>query len=151
MAVTYDDTLFRTQFPEFSDVTKYPVGVLSGYFTMATLFISADGSPWTFLKGAQLAFVLNAMTAHLLTLGLAQQSAATPGSAQGGFEVSSSIGEINVSVMAPPVKDAWDFWLYQTPYGQMLMAMLSVIAVGGFSVGGLNERSGFRKVGGVFF
>lgn len=147
---TYDDALFRSQFPEFSDTTKYPSGVLSGYFSMAQLFIAADGCPFDALQGAQLQLALNQMTAHLLTLG-SQAATGQPGTSQGGFEVSASIGEISVAKLAPPAKDAWDWWLYQTMYGQALMALLSVIAVGGLSVGGLDERSSFRKAGGVFF
>jgi len=150
MSIAYDDAKFRAQLPEFADAVAYPQAVLAAQFDMATIFIAADGSPCDALSGKPLVAALNYMTAHLL---IASQRAqvGTPGNAQGGFETSSSIGEISVSVLAPPAKDAWDWWLYQTQYGQALMALLKMLAVGGLSVGGLSERSGFRKAGGVFF
>jgi hypothetical protein len=147
---TYNDALFRAQFPEFADTVAYPAAMLSGYFTMAQLFIVADGSPCASLQGDQLQLALNQMTAHLMILG---QQAATgvPGTAQGGFETSASIGEISVQKLAPPAADAWQWWLVQTTYGQALSALLSVLATGGLSVGGMSERSSFRKAGGCFW
>lgn len=148
---TYDDALFRAQFPEFADTTKYPELLISAYFSMAELFIGTAGSPFCVLNGDRLSLVLNQMTAHLLVLGKQALASGSPESNQGGFTTSSSIGEISVAKLAPPVKDAWDFWLYQTPYGQAMMALLSVLAVGGLSIGGIAERSSFRKAGGVFW
>lgn len=150
MAYNFDSVLFRTQFPEFADATKYPDVLLSNYFAMACLFIDTTDSPCAMLAGQPKMLALNQLTAHLLILGQ-QAAAGSPATNQGGFEISASIGEISVSKLAPPVKGAWDYWLYQTPYGQALMALLSALAVGGFSLGGLPEREGFRKIGGVFF
>jgi hypothetical protein len=147
---TYDDVLFRKQFPEFANATTYPETLISAYFDMAQMFISTGGSSAAILRGNQLSLALNQMTAHLLVLG--QQAAqGQPGSNQGGFDISASMGEISVSKLAPPAKDSWDWWLCQTSYGQALLALLSALAAGGFSLGGLNERSGFRKAGGVFW
>ena len=148
--MAYDDTLFRAQFPEFASTTDYPEALISAYYDMALIFIGTEGSPCDFLRGAQLALVLNQMTAHLMVLGK-QAIAAGPVSNQSGFDMSATIGEISVAKLSPPVKDAWDWWLYQTPYGQAMMALLSALAVGGLSVGGLDERSSFRKAGGVFW
>lgn len=150
MAYNFDIALFRTQFPEFADVTKYPDVLLSNYFAMASTFIETQDSPCAMLTGNQKMLALNQMTAHLLVLGQ-QAATGSPASNQGGFEISASIGEISVSKMSPPVKGAWDFWLYQSAYGQALMALLSVMSTGGFSMGGLSERDSFRKAGGVFF
>lgn len=150
MAISYNDSLFRIQLPEFADTTTYPMIILSAYFTMAQTFITADGSPCTNLDVDQVQLILNYFTAHLLILGRRAQ-ASGPENNQGGIETSASIGEISVANLAPPVKDGWDYWMYQTPYGQAIMALLSMAAAGGFSVGGLNERSGFRKAGGIFW
>lgn len=147
----YDDTSFRTMFPEFSDQTKYPAATIELYFDLAKVFISDDGSPCSGLVGKTLRAALNYMTAHLMVLSQQQAAGASGTSNQGGFETSATIGEISITKLAPPAKDAWDYWLYQTPYGQALMALLSALAVGGVSVGGLPEREAFRKVGGVFF
>lgn len=146
----YNDAAFRAQFPEFADETAYPEALIEMYFGLAMQFISTTGSPCSGFSGSQLQVALNYMTAHLLALGK-QAMSAPPGSVQGGFDTSATIGEISVSKLAPPVKGPWDWWLYQTPYGQALMALLSVLAVGGISVGGMPEREGFRKVGGVFW
>jgi hypothetical protein len=152
MNCTYDDYVFRSQFPEFSDGTKYPMALLCAYFEMAGEFISVGRSCLSILNGCSGQLALNMMTAHLYVLGAAQTAAADgPGTVQGGFETSASIGSISVSTLAPPVDSMWAWWLAQTPYGQMLLALLRVKSVGGTSVGGAPERMGFRKIGGVFW
>lgn len=152
MSVAYDDTLFRTQFPEFSDTTQYPETLLSMYWDMATNFIDpTDCCMWNVLTGSSLAYALNCMTAQLLTLGQMAQTTSPPGSDQGGFIISAEIGEIKVAKQAPPTSNMWSWWLSQTPYGQQLLALLQMLGVGGLSVGGLAERNAFRKVGGVFW
>jgi hypothetical protein len=148
---TLDIAQFRARFPEFT-VAKYPDITLQVYFDMASVFVSVDGCPWQTLTGTRLDLVLQYMTAHLLAL-QDQAKAAGPGGAttsQGGFQTSATIGEISVAKLAPPATGAWDWWLYQTQYGTALMALLQTLAVGGFSVGGLNESGAFRRAGGVF-
>lgn len=154
MALTFDVDLFRQQFPEFADTTTYPTPMLQMYWTLANQFIATDGGPCAMLEGDSAALALNMMTAHILSLWKQNADAAGgagAGTDQGGFQTSASIGEISVSKLAPPVKGAWDWWLAQTPYGQALWALLGVKSVGGLSVGGLPEREGFRKIGGVFW
>lgn len=152
MAV-FNEALFRAQFPAFADPVKYPSAQIEAYWDMATLFISADDCPYNTLSGKTLATALNMLTAHLLFLGLSTPAAAggRQGVTQGGFTTSATVGEVSVAKLAPPVSDGWQFWLAGSTYGQMLWALLSMLSVGGFSVGGLPERDGFRKVGGVFF
>ena len=151
----YDDALFRSQFPEFSDQTKYPPALVSMYWSMAVDFISVSDSPCNALNGNSLALALNQLTAHLLVIGIQAQVASAGGAAgiasnQGGFDLSATIGEISVAKLAPPAKDAWGYWLSQTPYGQALWALLELKAVGGFALPGLPESAGFRRIGGVF-
>lgn len=152
MAV-YDESLFRAQFPEFGDATKFPSVQIEAYWDMAGLFIANDECPYNTLKGKVLATVLNMLTAHLLTLGRQAVGigGAAPGANQGGFTTSATIGEVTVAKLAPPASDGWEWWLASTPYGQMLWALLQLKAVGGFSVGGLDERGSIRKAGGVFW
>jgi Protein of unknown function (DUF4054) len=151
----YNDTLFRTQFPEFADTTAYPAASIQVFWTMATVFIGASGCPCGALSGDALTLALNYMTAQLYTLSQMQTSAVAegqaPGQNLGGFETAATIDKVSVTVLAPPASDMWEWWLAQTPYGQALLALLKVLAVGGFSVGGLPERRAFRKVGGIFF
>ncbi len=151
----YNDAAFRAQFPEFADVDTYPATTIGLFFTLAATFVQGDNSPCSFLQGAQLQAVLNYLTAHLMVISRQQNSATNggeePGTAQSGFETSSSIGEISVAMLAPPVKDGWEYWLSSTPYGTALWALLSIVAIGGFSIGGLNPSGSFRREGGVFW
>ncbi len=151
MTVAFDSAKFREVFPEFSDTAKYPDAMLQTYWDLATYFISDVDCPCNILNDGALAYAISCMTAHLLTLAQRSADAAAEGtSPTGGVEISASIGEVSVSMMQPPAANGWQYWLSQTPYGQMLWALLSIKAVGGLSVGGLPERLGFRKVGGVF-
>lgn len=149
----YDDALFRTQFPEFADPIKYPPGQIEAYWDMATLFICAADCPYNTLSGKRLQSALNMLTAHLLVLGdqAKGKGGSVPGSKQGGFTTSATVGEVSVAKLAPPATDGWEWWLASTRYGQMLWALLSMLAVGGLSVGGLPERDAFRKTYGVFW
>lgn len=148
----YDDANFRAQFPEFSDTAKYPEATIQIFWNIAIEFISDSDSPCSILRGNTRRAALNMLTAHLMVLSSqAAQGPAGAGQSQGGYETSATIGDVSVSRMQPPVKNGWQFWLSQTPYGQQLWALLSLKAVGGWSVGGLPERTGFRKIGGVFF
>lgn len=155
-SIPFNDTLFRQQFPAFADTVKYPTAILNVFWNVAANFIDSVDFPCRILTGDSLVYALNCLTAHLYTLSLQQQEAAIgqggAGSVdQGGFITSAHIDEITVSKMAPPASNGWQYWLSTTPYGQALWALLSVISVGGTSVGGLPEREGFRKVGGVFW
>lgn len=151
---TYDDAKFRALFPEFSDTTKYPASQIEVYWDLASSFVDETDFPGRILTGAALENAVYLLTAHLYTLALQAQAAVAqgqaPGSNQGGFETSATIDKISVTMLAPPAKDMWEWWLAQTPYGQQLLALLQLLAVGGMSVGGLPERLAFRKVGGIF-
>lgn len=148
--MAYDDAKFRAQLPEFSDTTKYPAAVLEASWAIASEFIAMPDSGLSILSGNAYPIAVNYMTAHLWALANQQVQSGGPGSSQGGFETSSSIDKISVSTLAPPATNMWSWWLAQTPYGQALAAFLRMKAVGGTSVGGLPERLGFRKVGGLF-
>ncbi|QQO38565.1 hypothetical protein [Pseudomonas phage TH15] len=154
--VIFDEHKFRTLFPEFADQAAYPDVRLQMYFDIACEFISDRDSPYRILNGKALEACLYLLTAHLLSLSTMQvQGAAgggvTAGGTQGGFITSATVGEVSVAKLAPPAKNGWQWWLSGTPYGQELWALLSVKAVGGFYIGGLPERQGFRKVGGTFW
>ena len=151
--MNFDIAAFRLMFPEFSDDTKYPDQMLEMYWDLATAFITTNSCPCGSLSGKQRAAALNMMTAHLLALSTQADGTGTGDSGAasgGGYQIGSTIGEISVSRMTPPATDGWQFWLSQSPYGQQLWALVSLLAVGGLSIGGLPERTGFRKIGGVF-
>jgi hypothetical protein len=151
MSIAYDDALFRAQFPEFGDTTKYPPALLSMYWGMASNFIDAGASPCAILSGSALPYALNCMTAQLLVLAAQQAAAIAAGQAtSGGIEVSATVDKVSVDMMAPPVADMWEYWLALTPYGQQLLALLKTLAVGGISIGGMNESGSFRRSNGMF-
>lgn len=149
VTVAYNDENFRKQFPAFADTTKWPEPTLQMYWDMATEFISTDSCPCRNLSGSSLQLAIDLLAAHLATL-FGSPSTGVEAGAQGGPVTNASIGSVSVGIMAPPVRDEWGFWLSQTPYGQQLLALFKVKSVGGFYVGGLPERSAFRKVGGTF-
>ena len=139
----YDDAAFRAQFPEFVSTTTYPPAVLSGYFDMATQYMSADDN--SVMTGATLQTALNMMTAHLARsmalINAGQTTMVMAGAAE---------GSVNISIVPPPVKNAWQWWLATTPYGMQLRALLMAKSMSLQFVGGSLERSAFRKAGGVF-
>ena len=151
MSLAYDDALFRAQLPEFKDATKYPPALIETFWDVATLYVSSSGCPCNILTGKQLAYAVNLMAAQLMVLSQQQSNAAQgPGTEQGGFVTSATIGEISVSNMPPPAADMWTWWMAKTPYGQALAGLLRMLSRGGLHVGGLPEGDAFRRVGGIF-
>jgi Protein of unknown function (DUF4054) len=146
--LTFDEALFRTMFPAFADPIKYPAGLLQMYWDETGCFI-VDGGTYGILNGDCTALAMSQLTAHFLEL--AKLNRANGTSKQGGFKTGSSIDKVSVQYLAPPSQSQFDWWLNQTNYGAALLALLDLKSVGGFGVGGLNERGGFRKFGGVFF
>lgn len=151
----YNDANFRTLFTVFSNETRYPEAQISAYWGLATDYISTEDSCFNILNGNSLQLALDLLCAHLLTLFTADQTNVNEGEdagQPGSIEVSASVGSVSVSSLPPPIQnDAWRYWLNQTRYGQQLLALLSVKSVGGLYVGGLAERTGFRKEGGTFW
>lgn len=143
-AHVFNVAAFRAQFPEFANVTTYPDLTLGGYWTMATNYISANDSLFG-LAGANLDLALNLMVAHLarsfVMMNTGQNIVVVNGSSE---------GSVSVSLTPPPVKNAWQWWLATTPYGNQLRALLSVLATALPFVGGGLERASFRKAGGLW-
>lgn len=141
--ITFDVAAFRAAFPAFASPTAYPDGVLQGWWDAGTCYISDRN--YGYLAGDCRARALNLMTAHLAALFTMINSGKPTGVGQ-----SASVGDVSVSLVPPPVKSGWQYWLASTPYGMQLWALLHVKAVGGLSIGGLPEKTAFRKVGGIF-
>jgi hypothetical protein len=142
--LTFDVEEFRAQFPAFADVTTYPDLTLEAYWDAAILYISPNvGCRMT---AAQRLRALYLLTAHLTVI----STRAANGSKNTYIMQSSAIDKVSVSVVPPPLRDEWGFWLSSTPYGLQLLALLTAASMGGMIIGGLPESSGFRKVGGIF-
>lgn len=136
MAATFDLPTFRTLYPAFAAVPDETVRATS---VQALSFVTDTGC-----GGGQEMWQL--MTAHLLQLA----ANAKKGGSSGPL-ASATIDKVSVSFQAPPYgSSAYKFWLYSTPFGAQLAALLARCAAGGIYVGGAPERAAFRRVGGGF-
>jgi len=145
--ITIDYSVFRAQFPQFENATAFPDVELQAKFDMATAYVQDRvGSQ---MPAAARRQALYLMTAHLLALAVLIATGNYTG--QPGIVTASSVGDVSVSLMAPPVKTQWAWWLNLTPYGAQLLALLQLQSVGGMGpFGSLPETAAFRRVGGIF-
>lgn len=136
MAV-FDLSAFRTSYPVFDSV---PDATVQAAATAALCLIGQDGCECD-VQQWQL------MVAHMLYI----QGQVATGNGGAGAVTSATIDKVSVAFAAPPFgTSAYKFWLFKSPYGSQLLAMLDRCSKGGVYVGGLPERSAFRSVGGVF-
>ena len=136
MAV-FDLSAFRTAYSVFDSV---PDATVQAAATSALCLIGQDGCDCD-VQQWQL------MVAHLLYI----QGQVATGNGNAGAVTSATIDKVSVAFAAPPFgTSAYKFWLFKSPYGGQLLAMLDRCSKGGVYVGGLPERSAFRSVGGVF-
>ena len=134
---TFNLPTFRAAYPQFAAVSDATVNATA---EAALCMVGQDGACDCDETMWQL------MVAHMLQL---QASSATGGAS--GPVTSATIDKVSVAVAAPPVgSSAYKFWLFSTPYGTQLAAMLARCASGGVYVGGMPERAAFRSVAGAF-
>lgn len=134
---TFNLAEFRTLYPQFASVADATVLAVSD---QALCFIGETGC-----ECDDTAWQL--MVAHLLQI----QAAAANGGGGSGPVASATVGGVAVSFQAPPYgSSAYKFWLFTTPYGAQLAALLARCSAGGVYVGGRPERAAFRQVGGTF-
>lgn len=143
---TLDIAVFRLLFPPFADPTKFPDAYIQAQWDMAvTYFGDVDGC---LFGGPEKQSALNLMTAHLMQLNILIAAGGSAGA--GGVLTGATIDKVSVTLAPPPFKNGWQWWLAQTPYGAQLWALLQLKSAGGYYIGGLPERRGFRKVYGTF-
>lgn len=144
MTHTFDYALFQSQFPAYASA---PVqAVLQVYWDVGTTFVDPNDNYCGGLKDNVLQYALNLMVAHQAYINALVESGQTTVVVTG-----STIDKVSVSLLAPPVKDGFQFWLQTSPYGQQLSALLRAQFAGGFyQAVGLPERRAFRKVYGTF-
>lgn len=143
--IAFDPVAFRAQFAAFANSQCYTDAVLQGYFDLATAFVSPVDCACNMLTGAARVQALNLMTAHVAEMFRLVSEGQTP-----GVMTSATIDKISVTIKPPPDQSQFQAWLSTTPYGQALNALLQVASVGGFYVGGMPERNGFRRAYGGF-
>lgn len=141
----YNDSLFRAQFPQFADPVTYPMALLQNYWNMGVNYISVNNGNDSSWRSGQAQLANDLMCAHLAASFTLINAGTASVLVQGSTE-----GSVSVTLTPPPVKSAFGWWLATTPYGSQLRALLKVVAGVGLFVGGLPERSGFRKIYGVF-
>lgn len=143
---TLDIAYFRSAYPQFASAVQFPDVLISAQWIVATAYLGKySNCIYDDLEQQQSALYL--MLAHLLTI----QAAIAGGSTGGGGPITgATVDKVSVTMAAPTTRDSWTFWLMQTPYGQQLLALLSVVGAGGFYIGGSPERAAFRRVGGGF-
>lgn len=142
---TFDDANFRNQFPQFENSTDFKAAQLQMWWTMGTSYINIyNNRPWN-LRSGQLQLALDLMCAHLGASFSLINNGETSSIVNGATE-----GSVSISLTPPPAASSFGWWLSTTPYGVQLRALLKTVANVGLYVGGLPERSGFRKIGGIF-
>ena len=141
--LTLDIALFRDQCPQFADSLVWSQPLIQSYWDFATSIVVDEN--YGMLADFYRQTALNLLTAHLLVL-----KERTDKGQNTAFVTNSSVDKVSVTRLAPPSNSQFQWWLNQTPYGAQLLVMLEISSVGGISVGGLPERSAFRKVGGIF-
>lgn len=141
--ISFDPDLFVARFPAFSDGVLYPTESLQMYWDTAILFVSNEDYGW--LTTAARTQVLWLMTAHITQL----STQTNDGDAM-GVTSSATIDKVTVSLVPPPIKDQFQWWINLTPYGAQLFALLNTLSVGGFYIGGSPNYAAFRKPNGAF-
>ena len=143
--ITFNVTVFRTQFPAFVSEATFPDVVLMGYFNSATCYLST--TDYGCLNGDCRERGLLLLTAHICVLTRQAEKGQTT-----GVLTSASVGGVSVSISPSPFgSNNWAWWLSTTAYGQELLALLRQSASGGLYIGGRPERRAFRKVAGRFY
>jgi len=142
-AIDISVELFRERFPAMKNPEVFTDMEIINQSEMAQCFVS----PGKTLKGECYQTAIYLMTAHLLWSGYL----ISQGQTSANIVTGATISKVSVSMQPPPARSAWQFWLSSTPYGLQLWALLNIKAAGGAFIGGLPERTAFRKVGGVFF
>ena len=142
--LTYDDTLFRMQFPFFANSVTFPEALLQMYWDQAICYMD-DTANYGWLQGVSRQLGLNMLTAHLTYL-----TTITLNNQVTGLMQNATVDKVSIGLTPPPLPNQWQWWLDQTSYGQSLLALLQSNIAGGLYIGGSPQLSAFRNVGGVF-
>lgn len=148
MVLVYTDADFRAAFPFFADTTMYPEARLQQNFVNGSGYISTLNYGAMVDANRQQALYL--ITAHVTVLQDALNAAMAGQTMVIGILTQAKIDKVTVTVQPPVSKNAFQYWLNLTPYGQALLALLAVQSAGGWQVGGNPERQAFRRVAGGF-
>lgn len=140
--IDLDIAAFRVNFPPYESVTDYPDMRLNAQYEIGKCYVADNDCT---LAESCREYALQLILAHLLYI----QDQINSGN-RNAIITSATEGSVSVSLAQPPSSDNWNYWLNTSPYGMQLLAMLEAASVGGFYVGGSEERRGFRKINGGF-
>lgn len=132
--VTVTVAEFRTLYPEFSDLSKYPDAVLADTLDLATCYISTRNYGALQDKCRKRAIYL--LTAHLQTL----KDMISKGKTQVTVTSAASIDKVSVTLAMPPMNTQAQWWFNISTYGSSLWALLELKATPGFYVAGSFQR-----------
>lgn len=138
--IFFNDQNFRALFPPYSSTSAFPSSVLQLYWDTATAYINDRLNCSGGLKPAQQTLALNLMTAHLTYLTQLSNSGQA-----GGITTAATVDKVSVTLQPPPEVNQWQWWLNQSPYGQELLALLQIAAVGGLYIGGFPTAYSLRR------
>lgn len=136
-SVTLNITTFRSQYPEFTSEIKFTDSAVTMAFNKATIFFKNETN--CELDEVQLEVILYLMTAHLLKV---QSNTLKGGS---GLVGSATIDKVSISIISPKNLSEFEYFLNQTIYGQELLALMAILTLGGFYVGGSPETMAFKR------
>lgn len=113
------------------------MATLQQYYNTAGLIVANTNYGYLACAGATQT-CLYLLTAHLAAIG-----ALIATGSDAGITVGATIDKISVQLQQVPLKNEWQYWLSETPYGKQLYAILQAQSVGGFYQRGSLGRSGF--------
>lgn len=141
--VVFDPCAFRTAFPAVAPQSVSNI-TLQRYFDTASIYLCKRYNTNCFLNNPRLVLALNLLTAHIA--GIAQQISS---GSQAGIVTSATIDKVSVTLEPPESASPFAYWLNQTPYGQELLALLSMVSAGGAYYGARPELGAMRRGGGL--
>lgn len=126
-----DAAQFRTDFPEFSDTSKYTDSAINMWLTVAGLSLPSDR--W----GSLLDLGTELFIAHHLVIGARDQAASTNGGVPGAVQgpvASKSVDKVSVSYdTGATTIEKGDFW-NSTTYGIRFLRMAHMAGAGGIQL-----------------
>lgn len=132
---------FRDAFTEYSDATVYPDAMIEMQAEISKTYLCRSA-----FTDKKYKVCLYLMLAHVLLLRDLQLS----GQTEILISKLGNEGDVSVSLATPPVESTFSYWLSTSTYGLQLLSLIEIQSIGGFYIGGLEEREGFRKYGGGF-
>lgn len=137
--------------PTFQLYAAYAQPLLQLYWDNAIVYMS-DVANCGNLQDEKREYAIQLLMSHLIFVtNIANTGTGAGGGAGTGagtvpFQMqSATIDKVSVSVTPPPNKNQFQWWLGTSPFGQMLLALLQIVSVGGNYYPGSFGRMGFRR------